>query len=79
MSVECDLHYWMKGWVYVTTEPLAAITSNEGAFRFDDIPDGKYMLTAWHPSFGRSRKIIVVEAEEKETTINVKLPDFPAR
>ena len=77
IRLECDLHYWMKGWVYVTKEPLATVTSNEGTFTFDDIPEGKYMLTAWHPSFGRSRKTIVVGAEKTE--IDIKLPDFPRK
>lgn len=75
IRIHCDIHYWMKGWIYVTKEPLATVTSNEGTFRFDDVPEGKYMLTAWHPAHGKTRQTIEVTSD-KETTLEVKLPQF---
>jgi high-affinity iron transporter len=38
----------MRGFVVVSRSPWVQVCSREGRFRFDDVPDGRYVLTVWH-------------------------------
>jgi plastocyanin len=44
----CHLHASMRGHVYVSDSPWAAITDAEGVARFDAVPDGMAQLRVWH-------------------------------
>ena len=44
----CDVHGHMRGYVMVTTSPWAKVLGSSGVFSFDDVPDGRYVLNAWH-------------------------------
>jgi high-affinity iron transporter len=44
----CDIHSHMRGYVVATSSPWAKVCKGGGAFRFDDVPDGRYVLNAWH-------------------------------
>ena len=44
----CDIHSHMRGYVVVTDSPWSQVCRSGGEFRFRDVPDGDYRLTAWH-------------------------------
>lgn len=51
-QIRCDVHPWMLGWIFVTEQKLAAVTSGEGTFNFSArLPDGQYSAEAWHSGF----------------------------
>jgi hypothetical protein len=52
MSVKCDSHPWMLGYVYLFPHPYAAVTNENGEFSIGDIPAGSYKVKAWHEGFG---------------------------
>jgi hypothetical protein len=52
MSVKCDSHPWMLGYVYLFPHPYAAVTNEKGEFSIGDIPAGSYKVKAWHEGFG---------------------------
>ena len=44
----CDVHGHMRGYVMVTTSPWAKVIGSTGTFSFKDVPDGRYVVNAWH-------------------------------
>ena len=55
VQVNCGFHSWMRRYIYVTKSPYFTVTEADGSFRIDNIPPGKYKVTANHPSLGRKR------------------------
>jgi len=53
VSVRCDLHPWMQGWIGVVDHPFFAVTGPDGAFRLEGVPPGDYTVGVWHERFGR--------------------------
>jgi plastocyanin len=50
--VECDVHRWMRGWIAVVEGIHFAVSDREGNFQISRVlPDGKYVLEAWHAQF----------------------------
>jgi hypothetical protein len=47
LRVGCAMHQWMRGWVIVSDE-VAVVTGRDGAFRFPDVPAGRYTVRVWH-------------------------------
>ena len=62
IRVKCELHPWMHGVLAVFKNSHHAITDNTGAFTLDNLPPGKYTVTAWHEVYGTQSKEITVGA-----------------
>ena len=43
---------WMKAFVRVVPHPYFAVSALAGRFKIENIPVGKYAVTAWHEVFG---------------------------
>jgi hypothetical protein len=52
VSIECNIHPWMRGWVRVFNHPYFAVTDENGAFEFKNAPAGDWQLVVWHGSGG---------------------------
>lgn len=63
--VKCDIHNWMRAWVYVLWHPYYAVTGSDGSFRISGVPPGEYELVAWQEHIGESTMTVKVEAEKK--------------
>jgi plastocyanin len=48
VEVVCDAHTHMRAWIVVRDNPYFAVTDESGQFRIDEIPPGRYRVTAWH-------------------------------
>jgi len=48
MRLACDIHIHMRGYVVVSPTPWAQVCGRDGRFRLAGVPDGRYVLTAWH-------------------------------
>ena len=74
VKVECDLHSWMKAWVFVTPNPYFSLSVKEGQYQIPDVPKGKYTLNFWHEKLGElSQKI---EVGDEPLVIDVEFPDL---
>lgn len=52
--LECDVHRWMRAWVYVHDGAHAAVTSKDGCYDLNQaLDDGVYEVSAWHPMFSK--------------------------
>jgi plastocyanin len=53
--LECDIHRWMRAWVYVHEGIHKSVTGLDGKYTVDRaLPDGEYTVSAWHPRFKKS-------------------------
>ncbi len=51
VSIGCDVHPWMKGFLFLAENPYAAITDTSGSFSLTDIPPGDYTLVIWRDNW----------------------------
>ncbi len=47
LSIGCDVHPWMKGFLFVAENPYYAVTDSTGGFEITDIPEGDYEVLLW--------------------------------
>jgi plastocyanin len=61
--IGCSLHPWMRAWVYVVQHPWFAVSDEQGKFRIEKVPPGKYTLALVHPDTNlRERRTLEVQA-----------------
>lgn len=72
VTINCDLHSWMKSWVVVAEHPFYAVTDAAGAFRIPNVPPGKYRLRMWQEALGQSVREVSVGAQGGAADFNVK-------
>jgi hypothetical protein len=58
--VRCDVHPWMSAWVGVFDHPWFAMTGEDGKFKIDHVPAGRYTLVAWQEVLPQQEQQIVV-------------------
>jgi hypothetical protein len=49
VTIGCNIHDWMLGFIAVVATPYFATTDAKGDARLRDLPAGTYELHAWHP------------------------------
>lgn len=50
----CNIHDWMKAYVFVLETPFYAKTGDDGLARIPDLPAGPYEIQVWHPRLKQS-------------------------
>ena len=73
LSVRCDAHDFMQGYVWSLPHPYGAVTDVSGAFRLDDVPPGSYSLRVWHESFGE-KEIPVTVSGGQAVIVSIEYP-----
>ncbi len=65
--VKCDIHPWMKAWVYALDNQYFAITGPDGTFKIDTkgLPDGEYEVHAWQEKLHEAKPIKVTVKDGK--------------
>ena len=64
VSVRCDVHGWMSGWIVVTENSFFDVTAADGSFSMENVPVGKYTLDVWHETLGRTSQSVDVKSAE---------------
>jgi plastocyanin len=67
ITFKCDIHKWMAAYGVVTDHPYFTVTGDDGTFKLDKLPAGKYKLEAWHSQFG-SKTVDIEVVDGKPTT-----------
>ncbi len=49
VTLGCNIHDSMIGYIYVTDSPWFGRTDGSGAVRFRELPPGDYTVRIWHP------------------------------
>lgn len=60
--VRCEIHSGMKAYILVVPSPFFAVPGTDGAFSIPDVPEGTYVVKAWHPDFGYQERTVSVPA-----------------
>jgi len=55
ISIKCDVHGWMAGWIAYFNHPYYSITSEKGEFKIENVPAGTYKLGYWHEACGTNK------------------------
>lgn len=66
--LQCDQHNFMEADARVVWNPYYSLSGADGAFKIDQVPAGKYWVTAWHPYIGEvSKEVTVVGGADAKT------------
>jgi plastocyanin len=76
--VKCDVHGWMQAYFRADDHPFHAVSSVDGKFRIESIPEGSYVLEAWHEYFGK-QELEVHVAGSTPSRITIYYDDRPPR
>ncbi|MEE8350215.1 MAG: DUF2012 domain-containing protein, partial [Acidobacteriota bacterium] len=69
--VKCDVHGWMQAYFRVNDHPFHAVSTTDGTFRIENIPEGSYLLEAWHEYFGKQEiEVNVAGSSPSRVTIS---------
>jgi hypothetical protein len=52
IRLKCDLHPWMRGFLWILPHPKFAVTGEDGTFELPGLPPGEYTIEAWHEILG---------------------------
>ncbi len=69
VSIKCDVHPWMRGYIGVVEHPYYAVTSVDGSFSLGPLPPGDYVLEAWHETLGRKTQTVTLKKGKMPVTI----------
>ncbi|MGH7829770.1 MAG: carboxypeptidase regulatory-like domain-containing protein [Candidatus Binatia bacterium] len=79
ISVKCDVHGWMNGWLFAAENPYFSVTDNKGSFKLTDVPPGTYTIQVWHETLANEAaktkpvtQKVTVKAKE-EAKVNFEL------
>lgn len=56
ITLTCDTHLHMLGYVLAFDHPWSAVTNDDGAFRIDGLPPGTWRVSLWHESWTVQRR-----------------------
>ena len=65
VSLLCNVHPEMSGYVVVSPTPYFAATDKSGEYKIENVPDGNYTVTAWHEGAKNQSKPVAVAGDTK--------------
>jgi Polysaccharide lyase family 4, domain II len=68
MEVLCNVHPWMRAWVFVFDHPYFAVTSKTGKFELKNLPPGTYTIEAWQETYHAQDQTVTIGAKESKAT-----------
>lgn len=67
MPVLCNVHPWMRAFVFVFDHPYFAVTSKTGRFELKDLPPGTYTIEAWHENYAAQDQTVTIAPKESKS------------
>ncbi|MHA2621088.1 MAG: carboxypeptidase regulatory-like domain-containing protein [bacterium JZ-2024 1] len=72
IPVTCDVHPWMKGFLFVFPHPFFSVSGDDGKFKISGLPAGEYEIEVWHPELGAtSQKVTVTDGQSVEASFTL--------
>ena len=63
-DVRCDMHPWMRAWVFVSPSRHYAVVDRPTTVRFSGIAPGEYVLHDWQPGRPENARLVRLAAGE---------------
>ena len=67
ITVKCNVHPWMKGYIAVFKHPYFSVTDKNGSFELKGLAPGSYTISVWQEKLGTQSQKITVGAGEVKT------------
>lgn len=69
----CNLHPWMRAYVFVFSHPYFDVTTTAGTFDLKNVPPGTYTIEAWQERYGtQDQTVTLAPKETKSITFSFK-------
>lgn len=75
VTLSCDLHSWMKAYVFVAPHTAYRVSNSNGEARFEKVPRGTYSLFYWHELTGKQKWPEIIDLNTKHLTKKIEV-DF---
>lgn len=62
----CNVHPWMKSYVFVFKNPYFGVTSKAGTFELKNLPPGTYAVAAWQEKYGTLEQAVTIGPKESK-------------
>lgn len=73
MPVLCNVHPWMRAFVFVFDHPYYAVTPKTGTFELKNLPPGTYTIEAWQETLSTLEQTVTIgPRESKEISFTFK-------
>ncbi|MGR3304296.1 MAG: hypothetical protein ACUZ8I_17600 [Candidatus Scalindua sp.] len=72
IAILCNVHPEMEAYVVVLQNPYFGLTDEDGAYKIDGVPAGKYTLKTWHDRLRPVTKEIEVTEGELIVDLEIK-------
>jgi plastocyanin len=69
IPVRCNVHPWMKAYIFIFSTPYYAVTAKDGKFEIANLPPGTYTVEAWQERYG-TRDQTVTLGPKQSTNIS---------
>jgi plastocyanin len=63
----CNVHPWMRAFVFVFASPYYAVTTREGRFTLKNLPPGSYVIEAWQERYGTLGQSVSIGPRESKS------------
>jgi plastocyanin len=67
IPVKCNVHPWMKSYIFVFKHPYFAVTDKDGKFELKNLPPGTYTVTAWQEKYGTVDQSVTIGPKDSKT------------
>ena len=67
IPVKCNVHPWMKSYIFVFKNPYFEVTGTDGKFTIGDVPPGTYTVSVWQEKYGTKTSSVTVGPKESKT------------
>lgn len=67
MPLVCNVHPWMRGYIFVFANPYFQVTSRSGEFTLRNLPPGTYTIEAWQEKFGTLDETVKLGSRESKS------------
>lgn len=82
VSITCNIHPWMKGYIIPRENPYIAVSGKDGTFELKNLPVGELEFQAWHeksgylatPDWDKGRFKLTIAAGDGNTIGDKKIP-----
>ena len=67
IPVACNIHPWMRAFLFVFAHPYFAVTPRTGDFELKNVPPGTYTVEAWQERFGTQDATVTIGPNESKS------------